>query len=69
MLIASLVAGLEIDVGKVLITLIHERDFKTSTTYRFTCIIFELCRKVRVPIWHCDTLHHKKDTLFRSYKG
>lgn len=51
-----LVASLEIDFAKLLITVIHERDFKSSTTYPFVCLIFHLFKDVEVPIWHCNTL-------------
>lgn len=39
-----MVAGLEIDFSKVLITVIHDMDFKYSTTYLFSYLIFHLCR-------------------------
>ena len=39
-LVEALVVGLEIDYPRVLITVIHERAFKTSTTYPFACLIF-----------------------------
>ena len=41
---------------KLLITAIHERDLKSSTSYPFVCLIFHLCRDARVPIWYYDTL-------------
>lgn len=37
--VATLVAGLEI-FAKLLISVIHEMDFKTFTTYPFTSLIF-----------------------------
>ena len=49
-LVATLVAGFEIDFTKLLILMIHERAFKTSTTYQFTCIIFHLCTDAGVVI-------------------
>ena len=55
-LVATLVDGLEINFAKLLIMVIHERDFKASTTYPFACLIFHLCGDAGVPIWHCDTL-------------
>ena len=55
-LVKAFVVGLEIDFAKLLIMVIHERDFKSSTTYPFACLIFHLCRNVGVPIWNCDTL-------------
>ena len=56
LVVASLVAGLEIDFVKLLILVIHERTFKSSTTYPFVCLIFHLFRDARVPVWHYDTL-------------
>lgn len=41
-LLVALMDGLEIDFTKVLITVIHERAFKNSTTYPFTYLIFHL---------------------------
>lgn len=41
---------------RLLISVIHEMAFKTSTTYSFPCMIFQLCRDSRVPVWHCDVL-------------
>ena len=56
-----LVAGLEIDVAKLLIKVSYERAFNTSTTYPFACLIFLFCRDARVPLWHCDTLYSPVD--------
>ena len=39
-LVASLVDGLEINFARLLIIVIHERDFTSSITYPFTCMIF-----------------------------
>ena len=58
-----LVAGFEIDDARVLITVIHERAFNTSTTYSFACLIFHLCREARVLIWNCDTLRGPKGAM------
>lgn len=44
MIVSALVARLEIDFAKVLITVIYERAFKNSTTYPFAYLIFHLCR-------------------------
>ncbi|KAG5594966.1 hypothetical protein H5410_036198 [Solanum commersonii] len=62
-MVAALVAGVEIDVACMLLAEIHERAFKTSTTYPFPCLIFHLCRDSGVPIWHCDRLIHPTGTL------
>uniref|UniRef100_M1DX59 Integrase core domain containing protein n=1 Tax=Solanum tuberosum TaxID=4113 RepID=M1DX59_SOLTU len=53
-MVASLVVEVEIDFARMLLTEIHERAFKTSTTYPFPCLNFQLCRDSGVPIWHCD---------------
>ena len=54
-LFATLDVRLEIDFVKLLISKILGRDFNTSTTYPFTCLTFQLCRDVGVPIWHFNT--------------
>ena len=61
--LATLVVGLEIDVAKSLISVIHKRDFKFSTTYPFPCMIYQLCRDAGVPIWHRDVLHTPTGTV------
>uniref|UniRef100_M1DY73 Integrase core domain containing protein n=1 Tax=Solanum tuberosum TaxID=4113 RepID=M1DY73_SOLTU len=38
-MVAVLVAGVEIDFARMLLAEIHERAFKTSTTYPFPCLI------------------------------
>uniref|UniRef100_M1DE39 Integrase core domain containing protein n=1 Tax=Solanum tuberosum TaxID=4113 RepID=M1DE39_SOLTU len=60
---ATLVVGLEIDFARMLLAEIHDKAFKTSTTYPFPCLIFQLCRDSGVPIWHCDRLIHPTGTL------
>ena len=55
-LVATFMVGLEIDFAKLFISVIHVRSFNTSTTYPFSCIILDLYRYARVPIWHRDTL-------------
>uniref|UniRef100_M1DA23 Integrase core domain containing protein n=1 Tax=Solanum tuberosum TaxID=4113 RepID=M1DA23_SOLTU len=62
-MVAALVAGVEIDFARMLLAKIHERAFKTSTTYPFPCLIFQLCRDSGVLIWHCDRLIHPTGTL------
>lgn len=39
-----------------MISVIYERAFKTSTTYSFACMIFQLCMDAGVPLWHFDVL-------------
>ena len=51
-LVAALVAELEIDIVKLLISSIHERDFKSSTTYPFAYMIFKMCKDAGVTIYH-----------------
>uniref|UniRef100_M1DJI0 Integrase core domain containing protein n=1 Tax=Solanum tuberosum TaxID=4113 RepID=M1DJI0_SOLTU len=62
-MVATLVARVEIDFARMLLSEIHERAFKTSTTYPFPCLIFQLCRGSGVPIWHCDRLINPTGTL------
>lgn len=62
-LVSSLLAGLEIDFFRILISVIHKRAFKTSTIYPFACRIPQLCKDARVPVWHCDTLHNPLRTV------
>lgn len=50
-LVAATVAGLEIDYARVLISVLYERAFNTSSIY------------VGVPIWNCDTLRHLAETV------
>ena len=51
-----MVAGFEVEFLRLFLALIHERDFKSSTTNPYPCIIFELCRAAGVPIWNLDVL-------------
>ncbi|KAG5591674.1 hypothetical protein H5410_042188 [Solanum commersonii] len=62
-IVAALVAGVEINFARMLLAEIHERAFRTSTTYPFPCLIFQLCRDSGVPIWHCDRLVHPTGAL------
>uniref|UniRef100_M1DCI6 Integrase core domain containing protein n=1 Tax=Solanum tuberosum TaxID=4113 RepID=M1DCI6_SOLTU len=62
-IVAALVAVVEIEFAHMLLIEIHKRAFKTSTTYPFLCLIFQLCRASGVPIWHCDRLIHPTGTL------
>uniref|UniRef100_M1DXE6 Integrase core domain containing protein n=1 Tax=Solanum tuberosum TaxID=4113 RepID=M1DXE6_SOLTU len=55
-MVATLVVGLEVDFAHMLIAEIHEKAFKSTTTLPFPCLIFQLCRDVGVPFWHCDRL-------------
>lgn len=45
LLVKVMVAGLEIDFDKVLITVIPKRAFKNSFTYALACLLFHLCRR------------------------
>lgn len=63
MMIAAIIAGLEIDFASILIAEIHERDFRTTTTLPFPCLIFHLCREASVPVWNCDRLLDATKTL------
>uniref|UniRef100_M1DXG2 Integrase core domain containing protein n=1 Tax=Solanum tuberosum TaxID=4113 RepID=M1DXG2_SOLTU len=62
-MVVELVAGLGIDYTRMILAEIHKRDFRTTTTYPFPSMIFQLCRDSGVPIWHCDKLVHAAGTL------
>lgn len=62
-LVETLVFGLEIDLVWLLISIIHERYFKSSTTYPFCCKIFQLCRDTRVPVFHKYVLRAHTGTV------
>ena len=53
---AAMIARFEVDFSWILQAVMHERDFKVTTTYPFPCMIFSLCRSAGVPIWHVDQL-------------
>ena len=59
----SLVAGLDIDFTRLLTFVIHKRDFKTSSTYPFAILIFELCRDAGVPHRNSDVLRTLTGTV------
>ena len=44
MLIDTMVDGFEVDLVWLLQAVIHEKFFKATTTFPFSCMIFELCR-------------------------
>uniref|UniRef100_M1DQX3 Putative plant transposon protein domain-containing protein n=1 Tax=Solanum tuberosum TaxID=4113 RepID=M1DQX3_SOLTU len=52
----ALVSGFEIDFAHMLIAETHERGFKASTNYPFSCLIFQLFKDFGVPVWHYDRL-------------
>ena len=53
-LVAPMVASFKFDFLRLLLEVIHERNFKDSTTYLLPCMIYEFFRVVEVPIWHID---------------
>lgn len=48
----------------LILSVIHERDFKTSTTYPFACFFFQLRMDAGVRIWHYDTLRSPAGTVY-----
>ena len=48
LLMAAMKAGFEVDFAWLLHAVMHERDFKVTTTYPFPCMIFSLCRSAGV---------------------
>uniref|UniRef100_M1DX05 Integrase core domain containing protein n=1 Tax=Solanum tuberosum TaxID=4113 RepID=M1DX05_SOLTU len=62
-MVAALVAGMDINFARILIAEIHKRAFKATTTLPFPCFIFHLCRDIGVPVWHCEKLVQATKTL------
>ena len=62
-LMASMIAGFELDFAWLLQAVMHEREFKVTTTYPFPCMMFALCRSASVPIWHVDQLKTPQGTV------
>ena len=56
-LMEVIIARFEVDLAWLLKVVMHERDFKVTTTCPFPCMIFSLCRFASVPIWHIDQLN------------
>ena len=44
-LMVAMIAGYEVDFAWLLQAVMHERDFKVTTTYPFPYMIFSLCRR------------------------
>ena len=53
---ATFVAMFDVDISRLLLAIIYERDFESTATYPFPYLIFELCRSAGVPIWHITFL-------------
>ena len=62
-LMAAMIAGFEVYFAWLLQAVMHEREFKVTTTYPFPCMIFALCRSAGVPIWHVDQLKTPQGTV------
>ena len=62
-LMAAMIAGLEVDFAWLLQAVMHERALKVTTTYPFSCMIFALCKSAGVPIWHVDQLKTPQGTF------
>uniref|UniRef100_M1E166 Integrase core domain containing protein n=1 Tax=Solanum tuberosum TaxID=4113 RepID=M1E166_SOLTU len=62
-MVAVLVTGLVMNFPRLLLGELHEWAFKTTTTYHFPSMIFQLCKDAGVPIWHCDKLVYATWTL------
>lgn len=52
----ALLSRLKIDFSYMIIVEIHERAFKSTTTYPFPYLIFHMYRDSRVHVLHCDKL-------------
>ena len=62
-LMGAMIAGFEVDFAWLLQAVMHERDFKVTTTYPFLCMIFSLYRSAGVPIWRIDQLKTPQGTI------
>ena len=62
-LMVMMIAGFKVDFAWLLQAVMHERAFKVTTTYPFTCMIFALCWTAGVPIWHIDQLKTPQGTV------
>ena len=49
-LMAAMIAEFEVDFAWILQAVMHERAFKVTTTYPFSCMIFSLCKSASVAI-------------------
>lgn len=49
-MVASIIAGYDIDFARCIIAGIHERVFRRLTTMPFPCLIYRLCRDFGEPI-------------------
>ena len=58
-----MIAGFEVDFAWLLQAVMHERAFKVTTTYPFSCMIFSLCRSAGVAIWHIGQLKTPQGTV------
>lgn len=62
-ILATTMAGLELDFTQILIDEIYETAFKSTTTFTVPCLIVHLCRAASVPIWHFDRLTDATKTV------
>ena len=53
---AAMISGFKVDFSWLLQEVLHETDFKVTTTYPLPCMIFSLCRSAGVPIWNIDQI-------------
>ena len=58
-----MISGFKVDFAWLLQAVMHERAFKVTTTYPFSCMIFALCMTASVPIWHIDQLKTPQGTV------
>lgn len=62
-MMASMVAGFEVDFAWLLQVVIHETVFKATTTQPFPCMVFKVCRFIAVLMWHIDVIKATPDTV------
>ena len=63
MILATILAGLEIDFARILIVEIHKRPFKATTTLSFQCLIFNLFMDASVLVWYYDRFLEETKTM------
>lgn len=51
---AAMVAGSEVEFVWLLRAVMHGRDFEDTTTYPFSCMVFELYRSAGLIVWLID---------------
>ena len=62
-LMAAMISGFNVYFWCLLQAVMHERDFKDTTTYPLWWMFFSLCRLEGVGVWHVDVLKNPPDIV------